>query len=135
MASPSIELQKMIYDRLIADPDVSQFVADRVYDGPPPGAEFPYVSFGPSDFTPDDAECIVGREETIQLDVWSNDSGRLNPCKEIADTVKASLHEFAGALTVHALVSLRVTSVRVFLDPDGITAHGVLTVTALVEEN
>ncbi len=133
--SVSTEFQKMVFDRLVADPAVHAFVADRVYDGPPVNAVLPYVSFGPSDYSPDDAQCIVAREETLQIDIWANDGRKVWKCREITDAVKKSLHEFAGAMTVHALVSMRVTFVRVFLDPDGITAHGVVVVTAMIEEN
>ncbi len=125
----------MIYDRLVADAGVHAIVADRIYDARPVDGAFPCITFGPSSFLPEDYECIAGRVETIQLDCWSEDQGRLNPCKDLVDAVKDALHLFDGALTINALVSLELEQARVFIDQDGITAHGVVVFTALIEEN
>lgn len=109
--------------------------ADRIYDNPPDGAAFPYVSFGPSDVIEDDAECITGRIETIQLDCWSRAQGRFQEVKNLADAVKKALHEYEGEMSVNALVEMRVIGLRFFKDPDNITAHGVVTVECTLEEN
>lgn len=132
--SASAELQKLIYDRLVADTGVHALVADRIYDRAPLEADFPCITFGPSDVVPLDDECIDGREETIQIDCWARDQGRLRPCREIADAVKAALHDYSADMGVNALCFMRVRTVRVFEDGDGITAHGVVSVTATVEE-
>ena len=132
--TPSVELQKLIFDRLVANAGVHAIVGDRIYDNAPPNATFPYVSFGPSDVIEDDAECIVGRLETVQIDCWARDNARLNPVKALSDAVKAALHQFAGDMTTHALVEMRVVAMRHFMDPDGLTAHGVVTVEARIEE-
>jgi hypothetical protein len=132
--SLSVSLQDLILAKLQADTLVTSIVADRIVDGPDETIAFPYISFGPMDFVPDDADCIYGREETIQLDCWSRDQGRKWPCKELADAVKAALHDTDGELTAGALVQMRVTLIRVFDDPDGLTTHGVVQVTATTEE-
>lgn len=132
--SVSAELQKAIYDALVADAGVGALVGDRIYDGAPTGAQFPYITFGPADSVGEDLQCITARTESVQLDVWSRDQGRMHPCKAICDAVKDALHLANLSLTVNALVLIRVDGVRVFLDRDGITAHGVVTVEAELEE-
>lgn len=132
--SPGQDLQKVIFDRLVADTGVHAIVGDRIYDNAPPDAVFPYVSFGPSDVTEDDAECITGRIETVQIDCWARSNARINAVKPLADAVKAALHLFAGSMTTHALVEMRVDLMRVFMDADGLTAHGVVQLRCLVEE-
>lgn len=132
--SASNELQTLIYQRLTNDAGVAALVNGRVYDNPPSNADFPYISFGPSDVVEDDADCITGRIETIQIDCWSRYQGGFKEVKDIADAVKKALHRYAGELTVNALVEMTVQSVRHFRDPDGITSHGVVTVQAIVEE-
>lgn len=128
------ELQRTIYAALVADASVGALIGNRIYDAMPSDGEYPCVTFGPQESFPDDADCIDGEEHTIQLDVWSRSQGRLNPCKRIVKAVSNALHEAALSLAdPHALVEIRVTSARVFLDPDRITAHGVLICTALVE--
>lgn len=132
--SPSNELQKLIYDRLVESAGVHNIAADRIFDNPIGQDVFPYISFGSSDAVEDDADCITGRVETIQVDCWSRYQGGFKEVKALADAVKKSLHRYAGELSVNALVEMTVQTVRVFRDPDGITSHGVVTVQAIIEE-
>lgn len=132
--SVSRELQTAIFDALVADADVGAIVDDRIHDGHVEGLTYPCVTFGPSDSVEDDRECITGSIETVQIDCWTRSSGRLGPCKDLVDAVKAALHKADIELDVNALVQITVSGKRVFRDPDGITAHGVLTVEAILEE-
>lgn len=134
--SASSELQELIETTLRADAGVGAIVGDRIYDEAPPESNrtYPDVTFGTSDFLPDDDECITGRSETIQLDCWTRDHGRLKSCRALVDAVKAALHEADLTLSNNALVFIRVALVRVMRDQDGLTGHGVVQVTASVEE-
>ena len=134
--SASAELQDLIEATLKADAAVAAIVAGRVYDVPPADdrREYPDITMGPTDFTPDDAECIVGRRETMQIDCWTREHGRLRGCRSLVDAVKGALHEASVSLAENALVEMRVVLVRVFRDADGRTGHGVVQVTAMVEE-
>lgn len=132
--SASSDLQKLIHDRLVADSRVHAVVADRIYDNRPSDAAFPCITFGPSDVVEDDAECITGSVEVIQIDCWARSNGRINAVKPVTAAVKAALHLFHAEPANSALVEMRVTSIRTFMDPDGLTAHGVVTVQAIMEE-
>lgn len=132
--SVSVALQDLILQLLLGNAAVQAIVSDRIYDGVPDDAVFPYISLGPSDYNPDDADCIDGREETVQLDCWCRDDGLKWPCKQLVDAVKAALHEEDTELTSGALVEMQVTLARVVDDPDRITAHGIVQVTATIEE-
>ena len=70
----------------------------------------------------------------MQLDIWARDGGRVRPAREIVDAVQEALHLAPLMLTVNALALIRVVSARVLLDPDGLTAHGVILVEAVIEE-
>lgn len=134
MASASRELQKVILDALVADAGLGALIGNRIYDRMPTDGEYPCITFGPADEIPDDADCISGEEHSVQLDVWSRDQGRLGPCKDITAAAKAALHDAALTMpTPYALCFIRVASTRVFIDRDGITAHGVVSVQAMVE--
>ena len=135
MTSPSVEFQRSVLTALKADAAVGDLVGDRVYDHPPESAAFPYVSFGPSDYFLDDTDCIGLRIESLQIDVWARSDGRIWPAREIADAVKAALHLVDLSMNDHAIALLRVDGVRVFMDADGETAHGVVTLEAEIEEN
>lgn len=130
--SASVELQDAILARLMADAGVSELVGSAIYDGAP--AQYPCITFGPSSFVPDDAECIDGRIEAVQLDCWVENDKRLWLTKRLADAVKAALHGAEAILATHALVSLRVTLAQCFMDRDGLTGHGVVQVEAEIEE-
>lgn len=134
MPSPSAELQAMIYARLVADADVDGWVGDRIYDGVPEGDEFPYISFGPTDWSIEDDEgCVTGLRETIQIDVWSRSNRRLVEAKNIAWAVAMALNNYRGELETHELKSLMVEPSQVMPDEDGETAHAVVFVTALID--
>lgn len=120
--------QKAVFELLVADAEVHALVADRIYDGVPEDPVWPYVSFGPSDVPTysDGASCVEGRTEALQIDVWSSAQGRLRLAKEVCDAVAAALHLARPDLTHGRLHEMRVTSMRVRPDADGITAHGVV---------
>lgn len=131
--SVSVGLQDFILAKLKGDAGVSALVGSRIYDGPPATPEFPYISLGASDFTPDDADCIDMREETIQIDCWSRANGRKWPCKQIVDAVVGALRHLDGDLAEGALVDSEIRIARVINDPDGITAHGIVQLAAVIE--
>ena len=88
MPSPSNALQTLIYQRLTTYAPLVALIGTRVVD-PPRGEEAsPYISFGRSDWQEDDADCIEGREETIQLDIWSIAQDGQREAKDICDAVK-----------------------------------------------
>lgn len=132
----SEELQRLLFTTLKADAGVAA-ITSRVYDHVPRAngqvtAEFPHISFGPQDATDAGGDCIDGQEITIQLDCWSRAVGSLE-CKNMVDAVRRALHERELELTDNALAEIRVFLTRVFRDPDGLTTHGVVQVTASVE--
>lgn len=134
--SPDLELQGLMVTTLQADPAVVALVGDRVYDRVEnfnTDVQFPYVNFAASSEVENDAECIMGSDIFIQIDVWSRYSGGYKECKQIADAVRNALHDRDLQLTVNALTLLRCDRIRVFRDPDGLTSHGVVEFQALVE--
>lgn len=135
MAAPANELQAAIYGLLVADPEVSALIDGRVYDRVPKSGDVPpNITFGASDETDADAECIIAADHSIQVDVWSEYQGGARECKEITHAVKRALHHVAIDLPTHALVEIYVSQMRHFRDPDGITTHGVVVVEAMIEE-
>lgn len=134
MTSPSVELQTAVFERLTIFAAVTAIVGQRIYDNVPEAPDFPYISFGASDHYPDDSDCIPCRVETLQIDCWARAQGKKRPARELADAVKAALHEYEVEFPVNGLVEMRVTGVQVMGDPDGITAHGIVTLTAIIEE-
>lgn len=132
--SPSEELQRYVISALKAHAGVSGIVGARVYEAAPQRVSFPYVDLGYSEYEPQDAECIVGRSESLQIDGWVRDRGKMRVAKALADEIKSCLHEVSGGLAEHALVRLSVERVRVLRDPDMKTAHAIVQIVAEIEE-
>jgi hypothetical protein len=131
--SYSVALQDLIIETLKADADIAAIVGGRVYDQAPENATFPYITLGSTSAIPDDAECVPGVTETVQIDIWHRDQGRKWRCKETLNLVYAALHDADLEIDSGALAILRVVLTRVENDPDKITAHGIVQVDAMVE--
>lgn len=124
----STDLQVAIVARLKA---AVPSVAGRVYDSAPETAVKPYISIGPSYWSPDDAECIRARVETVQIDIWASNKPDKRAAKDATDAVADALDGWSvDELAMHPL---RVTLVRVMDDPSPGVVHGVVQVEAMVE--
>lgn len=135
MSSPQDQLQKAIFDALMANTEVMALV-DGVHDDVAEGsfkAKKAYISFGASDVSNFGSECVRAGNHTLQLDVWCRKVGA-RPCKIIVDAVEAALHGLVLALADFPSVELECALRRVFQDADGKTHHGVLQFSVVVEE-
>lgn len=135
--SVSLDLQDIILVTLKADATLMALI-NGVWDQPPSTAfadpKKSYISFGPHDYVEDDEECLTAGIHTLQLDAWSRTVG-FPMCKQICDRVKAVLHEADLSIpTANALAEIRVPNIRYVRDSDGTTSHGIITVTAAIEE-
>lgn len=131
----SEELQRLYYATLTGTTAIMA-LAKAVYDNVPTnpfGTKTAYISFGSDDTVEDDAECIVGVSTTTQIDIWSRAVGKTE-CKTLTDLVRKALHKKSLTLADNALVDTNVVLTRVFKAADGLTHHGVVQVTAMIEE-
>lgn len=127
-------LQKFVVARLKADSAVAALVGARVYDRPTAGADMPFISIGPSDEIPEDAECLAMVNATLQVDVWSGSQGGAAEARKICSAVKAALHEVDGDLEAGKLLEIRVRRTSVFDDRNPGVTHGIVTILGLLEE-
>jgi hypothetical protein len=134
--SPSRAVQTRVLATLLANADVAALAGDRVFDEPPAVApSYPRVVFGPSQEIEDDTNCTAAAEVILQIDVFSRDQGRKGPCRDLAGVIKKALHrQFLGDVAPFGLGQGFVRDVRVFDDPDGITARGVVVFAVRVED-
>lgn len=133
--SASVALQDALLTALKSDAALSALIGARVYDQPPPTAQFPYVEFGADYFRPNKADDLVYRVETLQIDVWTDDGGKKWPCKQIVDAVTEALDGVTLSMaSPYACASCNVVLARVTDDPDGMKCHGIVQVEAGVEK-
>ncbi|WP_426229293.1 DUF3168 domain-containing protein [Pararhizobium sp. DWP3-4] len=134
----SHELQVAIVKCLKDDAVVVALIGDRVFDrverdtAGEVTATFPYVSFGPEQEIPEDADCMDASEIFLQIDAWSRDPG-YREVRRIAKALKQALDETRLPLADNALVYFAYAGRRILRDPDGLTSHAALTFRAGVE--
>lgn len=102
-----------------------------VLDDVPQGQAFPYVVIGEDVTTPGPLIDIDSEEIDTTIHVWSRYAGKME-AKELMATVKAALHDQPLAVDGQTLVLLRFAFETLFLEPDGLTRHGVLRFRALL---
>jgi hypothetical protein len=129
-------VQIALVARMRADATLTGLIGTRVFDDVPPDdtALFPYVSFGPEDWTDPLAECLEGEDGVVQLDVWSRQAGR-DECKRIVDRIAVLFRDTDLALPApYRCPSVVLLQRRIFRDPDGVTTHGVVQLRIQTEE-
>ncbi len=126
MSAASWPLQKALFTAL-----TEALAPVPVLDDVPQGQAFPYVVIGEDTVTDwpmlgdDEAEEIA-----VTIHVWSRYAGR-KEAKELMGTIKAALHQQTLTVDGQQLVTLRFAFETLFMDPDGLTRHGVIRFRAL----
>jgi hypothetical protein len=130
---PSLPLQKALIDTMITDPSLFVLVEGRVYDAvPTKNLIFPYISLGPFQLLPEHGDCLDGGEAFIQVDAWSIGPKTVQ-AKQIGAAIAQCLDEAALTLDNNRLVLLEIDQTQYLRDPDGITAHCVVSLRALTD--
>ena len=132
MSDPALGLQGALVVRLKASSALAAIIGDRVYDLPPKGPQYPYLTLGEDQVIGDDADCYDGSEVYLTLHAWSRAVG-FPEVKRIVAAMRDALHLAPLAISDHRLVELRYQDARYLRDPDGLTSHAVITFRALLE--
>lgn len=112
------EIQAAIYDKVAA-------IGWTTYDHVPQETAFPYVVIGDDTSIPWDTDDSIGSETTCTIHVWSRHRGR-KEVKQIMRTIYEALHRQELSIIGGALVECQAELEESFMDPDGLTRHGVI---------
>lgn len=124
------ELQVAIVTALKAAPALCD---GRIYDNPPTGAAFPYITVGDDQVLDDSNSCAEGWEAYPDIHVWSRPAAKSKlEMKGLAAAIVTRLSALDG-VAGFIVVSARLETFRSFRDPDGITEHGVVTMRYLLD--
>ena len=124
----------MIYDALVAGT-----IGASVYDSPPgqaeglPLANFPYVVIGLDGSRAWDTDDLLGKDIDIYLHVWSRYKGTVE-ARRILDHIYSTLHRGTLSITGLHVVDCLLAFTQIYLDPDGVTHHGICRYKLLVQE-
>lgn len=135
--SASLVFQKFQRATLIADEAVTALVSsDKIVDANGRPEVFPRINLGEDQELP--ADDIVGTytQLTSTIHIWSREPG-LEGAKAIAGAIRRALNMpniFVFEGDGYRCTDCRFASARFIRDPDKQTAHGIVTVEALIEE-
>jgi len=127
----SVALQRALVARLRA---AAPLAGGRVYDRAPQDVAFPHVEIGAIEQSDEGGACVEPLTLTATLHVWSRAVGAVE-CRRLAGQIRAALRDWTPDLATEgwSAAPLTIEQVRDMADPDGLTTHGVVTVTALID--
>jgi hypothetical protein len=133
--SAALAFQKATRALLIANPDVLALVPEtHILDVIGAPERFPTISIGEAQELQLGEVAGVDRYSTLYgtLHVWSRDG--LANTKLIAGAMRNALRGQTWSRDGFQCLDMRFENARFMRDPDGVTAHGVLTIRATIEE-
>jgi hypothetical protein len=130
-ADPALAIQKWVVSVLKAGA-TGAMTGGRIYDGVPGGAQKPYVSFGPFQLLPEHGDCLDGGEAIVTLDGWAAGPDTVQ-VKQLGAAIAADLDRQTTELDGQRLIETSIEQTQYMRDPDGLTAHAVITVHAWTE--
>lgn len=134
MTEPALELQRSIYQTLIASNALKSAMGGevRAYDRAPPVPVPPYITFSEAQLLDDGVGCEDDMFEAfVDLHVWSRTVGQAE-AKTISGIVRTEMMALEIAADWQIKIA-RVQSTRHMNDPDGLTSHSVITCRFLLE--
>jgi hypothetical protein len=123
--------QQAVYQLLSSDSTLLALV-DAVYDRPPQGSPFPYITLGDMAISDWSTKTSTGTEILLTIYIWSRSGGRKETA-DISDRVYRLLHQASVSVSGQALVQIRYLSSDIQLDDDGITYQGMMRFRSLLE--
>ncbi|MGX9393650.1 DUF3168 domain-containing protein [Nitrobacteraceae bacterium UC4446_H13] len=133
MTSANLALRAAIHHALVADSGlVAVLGGAHVYDAPPRGAAFPYVTLGEARLTDVSADDGPTQEHLLTLHAWSRQGGH-KEAHGIAGALLQALDDVPLAPDGHRLVNLRFTVADIRRENDDRTYHAVVRFRAVTE--
>lgn len=126
---PGTAIQTALYQRLTED------ITDiTIGDMPvPQGTAKPYIGIGDETATPDDTKTDTGDDTEVDLHVFSDGPGKKIAKQILARIVTAVFRAKLSLGVDFSHLNTTVTRNQVWLDEDGQTQHGLLTINIKTE--
>jgi Protein of unknown function (DUF3168) len=129
----SSALRAAVYDALNADASLTALLGGaKVYDEPPRGAAFPYVTLGEARVADYSTDQTPSEEHQMTLHAWSRQGG-MREAHLIAGAMLQVLDDAALTLTDHTLINFRFSVADVRREADGRTYHALVRFRAVTE--
>ncbi|PZN50087.1 MAG: DUF3168 domain-containing protein [Proteobacteria bacterium] len=133
MTIAAAEIQKALHDALAEDPAlVAALGGSKIFDRPPAGVAFPYITFGRTSIHDWSTDTEGGTEQLLTLHIWSKSRGR-KQALEIMECVRARLDRARVEPEGHHLIDLRLEYAETRFDDDIDVYHGLMRFRAVTE--
>ncbi|MBN9598504.1 MAG: DUF3168 domain-containing protein [Afipia sp.] len=133
MTTSGVALRAAIYDVLARDAGLAAVLGGaRIYDEPPRGVAFPYVTLGEARLTDVSSDGGMTQEHQLTLHAWSRKGGH-REAHLIAGTLLQALDDAPLSPDGHRLVNLRFSVADIRRESDGRTYHALVRFRAVTE--
>lgn len=133
MTPANLALRAAIHRALVADSGLAAALGGgRVYDAPPRGAAFPYVTLGEARVSDTSADDGPTQEHLLTLHAWSRQGGH-KEAHAIAGALLRALDDAPLSPDEHRLVNLRFSVADIRRENDGRTYHAIVRFRAVTE--
>ena len=135
MSFHSFDLQTILYSTLNGDSTLDGIVGDnKIFDNVPQDTSYPYVVIGNINVANRGTKSLDGNEYSVDIDVWSTYRGK----KEISQAMERIyelFHDTSYSVSGADMVVSQVRNTITLVENDGITRHGVLSLSVIVYDS
>ena len=135
MSFHSFDLQTILYSTLNGDSTLDGIVGNnKIFDNVPQDTSYPYVVIGNINVVNRGTKNLDGNEYNIDIDVWSEYRGK----KEISNAMERIyelLHDTTYSVSGADMVVSQVRNTITLVENNGITRHGVLSLSVIVYDS
>jgi hypothetical protein len=133
MTSGNVALRACIQQALRADGALLAVLGGaRIYDQPPSGAAFPYITLGEARMTDLSGDDAPAQEHQMTLHAWSRQGGH-REAHAITAALLQALDDAPLTPAGHRLVNLRFALADIRRESDGRTYHALVRFRAVTE--
>ena len=135
MSFHSFDLQTILYSTLNGDSTLDGIVGNnKIFDNVPQDTSYPYVAIGDITAINRGTKTLDGNEYVLDIDVWSTYRGK-KEISEAMERIYELLHEATYSVSGANMVVSQVRNTVTIVENDGITRHGVLTLSVIVYDS
>ena len=135
MSFHGFDVQTILYSTLNNDSTLDGIVGNnKIFDNVPQDTAYPYVVLSNFNVVNRGTKTLDGNEYSIDIDVWSQYRGK-KQISEIMERIYELLHDTSYSVSGADMVVSQVRNVITLVENDGITRHGVLTLSLIVYDS
>ena len=132
MGFHSFDLQSIIYSTLNGDSTLDGIVGNnKIFDNVPQDTSYPYVVIGNISVNNIGTKSLDGNDYSVDIDVWSQYRGK-KQISEAMERIYNLFHDATFSVSGADMVTSQVRNTITLVENDGITRHGVISLSVIV---